>query len=474
MKSFTILFLLNLLSTSLYASTPTWLNIFTTDNDNTRVVATPLEDISEIFFSKEDKDSNFYGTLSVVCKNDEVKTVLMDNVTEYSLGTNVPTIYIKTNSEVEEISSKTEYLPGIFSIEYYGDYEDMADVSVNIRGRGNTSWSYAKKPYRLKFDKKISLCGLTKAKSYVLIANYIDNTLMKNAIAFKIGQLLDMPYTNHSIPVNVVLNGQYKGAYMLSEKIGINAGSIDINEEKGIVWELDAYYDEDYKFRSPLYNLPVMVKDPDFLGIVDPKDSDDKEALANELFSNWRADFEIMEKAVKNGTPETVLDMDQAVNYMLASLVVRNGEVRGPKSVYLYKESSECLYKLGPLWDYDWAFNKSSTPYTSKLLFPFTSALPGESFFYDVINTKIFKDKFEAKWDYFKTELFPLLLDYIDKYAELIRVSALQNGERWPGVGPDGYGVSTETFDINVDTLKTWLINRVKYIDTAPNHAFYD
>ena len=230
MKFLNILSAIIVISFSSSASTPTWLNIFTNENGKTRVVATPLDDISEINFSKDDDNADYYSTISVVRKNGETKAVSMDNVTDYSLGTNVPTIYINTKPEVEEISSKTEYLPATFSMECYGDYEDVDDVSVNIRGRGNSTWSFSKKPYRLKFDKKISLCGLTKAKSFVLIANYVDGTLMKNAIAFKIGQLLEMPFTNHSIPVSVVLNGRYKGAYMLSEKIGINSGSVNIDE----------------------------------------------------------------------------------------------------------------------------------------------------------------------------------------------------------------------------------------------------
>ena len=475
MKFLNILSAISVISFSSSASTPTWLNIFTNENGKTRVVATPLDDISEINFSKDDDNADYYSTISVVRKNGETKAVSMDNVTDYSLGTNVPTIYINTKPEVEEISSKTEYLPATFSMECYGNYEDVDDVSVNIRGRGNSTWSFSKKPYRLKFDKKISLCGLTKAKSFVLIANYVDGTLMKNAIAFKIGQLLEMPFTNHSIPVSVVLNGRYKGAYMLSEKIGINSGSVNIDEEKGILWELDTHFDEDYKFHSQIYNLPVMVKDPDLLEVVTLQDDEDREALANELFHNWQTDFEKMEAAIKNGIPETELDMDQAVNYILANVIVRNGEIGWPKSVYLFKENISRSYKLGPLWDYDWAFDfidYKSAPYNSVLLYP-QNRTPGDLFFYDLTKTQIFKDKFEDRWKYFKEELFPLLLDYIDTYADQIRVSALQNGERWPGTGPDDHGISSEDFDNNVSTLKSWLINRVTYLDTAPNHGIY-
>ena len=99
-----------------------------------------------------------------------------------------------------------------------------------------------------------------KAKNYVLLANHIDPTLMLNSVAFKVGQLLNIPFTNHAIPVDVVLNGKYKG----------------LDENNSVMWELDSYFDEDPKFKSEAFNLPVMVKDPD---------------LTTEQFEYWKKDF---------------------------------------------------------------------------------------------------------------------------------------------------------------------------------------
>lgn len=467
-----LLSVLVVLSASVHAQEPTWLNIFKKENGKDRVTALPLDSVSKIAFNKPDETADFYNRMSIIHKNGRTDNVMMDNVVEYSLGTNVPTIYINTDPVVSEITSKSDYLPASFSMNCYGEYDEVKDVGVNIRGRGNTTWSYAKKPYRLKFDKKISLCGLKKAKNYVLIANYIDNTLMKNAIAFKIGQLLEMPYTNHSIPVNVVLNGTYRGAYMLSEKVGINSGSVDIDEEAGIMWEMDAYYDEDFKFKSKLYKLPVMVKDPDFMEIAQPAEGQTVQEAANELLQTWRTDFEVMEASVKNGNPETTLDMEQAVNYILASTVVRNGELNWPKSIYLFKENAGALYKFGPLWDYDWAYNFVLF-YDTPLLLPGDPNQTGVTFFLDFVKSAAFKEAFAVKWASFKSELFPQVLEYIDSYADTIRVSALQNGERWPGSGPDGNGWSSEDFDKNVADLKTYLIKRVEYMDNDSHWGIY-
>ncbi|KAA6305826.1 hypothetical protein EZS27_042520, partial [termite gut metagenome] len=134
---------------------------------------------------------------------------------------------------------------------------------AGIRGRGNVTWTYPKKPYRLKFDKKISVFGLGEAKSWVLLANYRDPTLIMNTVAFELGHKLKFPYTNHANHVEMFVNEEYKGSYMLTEQVQVDKYRIDIDEKKDFFVELDTYYDEEIKFRSALINLPVNVKSPE-------------------------------------------------------------------------------------------------------------------------------------------------------------------------------------------------------------------
>ncbi|MDR1971935.1 MAG: CotH kinase family protein, partial [Treponema sp.] len=125
-----------------------------------------------------------------------------------------------------------------------------------------------KKPYRLKFIEKQKLFGLTKAKSWVLLANAGDKTLIRNSIAFEMGQRFDLPFTNHYIPVELVLNGEYRGSYLLTEQIQTGKGRVDIvddyDEDEDMadeyLVELDNYYDEEPKFRTSTVPFPVMIK----------------------------------------------------------------------------------------------------------------------------------------------------------------------------------------------------------------------
>ena len=461
------------------ASAQDFLTIFLNDGDALRVRPFDADSIASLRYSRvlagddTDSDNELDGNeweepmsafthLDVIMKNGNYTSFPLDSIQQYGFNAMVPVLRINTQDYVEEITSKTDYLKGYFTADCRGRYEDIDSVEVNIRGRGNTTWMYPKKPYRLKFDKKISLFGLAKAKSYALLANHLDNTQMCNAVAFRAAQLLDMPFTNHSIPVDVYLNDIYKGSYQLTEKTGINSVSVDIDEETGIMWEIDTNFDEDPKFISPVYSLRVMVKDPDFEALAE----DDPSVSADDRFEIWKGDFVRMEKAVKEGRWSEEIDLDALVDYMVVYDFCGNREISHPKSTFMYKEKIGEKYQMGPIWDFDWAFNYINKPD----LHLFEASLNGLNFFFDIVKTKEFMDAFDRRWKYFKENVYPQVMAYVDYYAAMIRVSALQNGELWPLSRNVN---TTETFDQNVEAFKQWIVDRVEYIDTHPNRGLF-
>lgn len=455
----------------LLASTPKWLNVYINKTKSigevTRVVNIPTDSIASMRFGTgmtADRESECLDSLCITLKNSTSLNISTDSVPYFDFGINIPLLTITTTPEVNEISSKTEYLEATIVADCYGKYDSMGPTAVNIRGRGNTTWVYPKKPYRLKFSKKQSLCGLKKAKSFVLIANYLDNTLMRNTMAFKMAQLLGLEYTNHSIPVDVVLNGKYKGSYMLSEKVGINSGSVDIDETLGILWELDTNYDEDFKFISPYYSTKVMVKDPDFIELAE----DDPSLDADALFEKWKMDYVRFEKSVVEDRWTETLDLKSTVDYVLVNHLSGNRELNHPKSFFMYKEHVDSLYKLGPVWDFDWGFNYINAPDLPLFGRRPNFILP------DIVKSPVFQKAFAERWAYFKKNLYPQLMEYFDEYAAYIRVSALKNGETWPFEHwwRDNYD-TTETFDQNLPVMREWIEERVRFIDTAPYFGLF-
>ena len=189
-----------------------------------------------------------------MCRKVVVKTTFPTDA-----ATSVPSIYINTE-DGQIITSKKEYKNATIRIDGAGVYEDMAETAVQIRGRGNSSWttptssSNPKNPYRLKFDKKQKPLGMTKGKSWVLLANKQTGSMLTNAIGYRVAGMMGVVAANHVVPVDLYLNGEYRGSYNFTEKTGFSNNSVDIADETNATFlELDSYYDETYKFKSTFF-----------------------------------------------------------------------------------------------------------------------------------------------------------------------------------------------------------------------------
>jgi hypothetical protein len=151
------------------------------------------------------------------------KTIFRGHVNPEKIDTGLPVIRINTRNG-KAITSKEEYISARIEIIDPHNSVNNIKTEVDIRGRGNTTWNAPKKPYRLRFPQKQAVFGLAPAKSWVLLANYQDTTLILNSIAFRMGELFDFPFTPHYVHVEVILNGRYEGSYVLTEQIQTGRG----------------------------------------------------------------------------------------------------------------------------------------------------------------------------------------------------------------------------------------------------------
>lgn len=362
----------------------------------------------------------------------------------------IPLLIITTDdSSISEIPSKDSYLNGTLAVNGKSSYESCT-VKTQIKGRGNSTWNYPKKPYRLKLDKKTEICGFGKAKNYVLLANHIDPTLMLNSVAFKIGRLLELPFTNHAIPVDVVLNGKYKGSYLLTEQIEVKENRVDLDENNSVMWELDSYFDDEPKFRSTAFDLPVMVKDPD---------------LTTEQFEYWKNDFNAFvtqfdKEPLEGNTYVDLIDIESVAKYLITFNLVHNMEINHPKSIFLHKEGNG-KYVMGPIWDFDWAYdyegtNKHFGRYNTPL-FSSNMGGVGTTFFERFLKDSRVKAIYKKTWQDFKNNKLDALLQYVDDYAVMLKPSVERNSALWD---------NTKSFNTKVGELRNWLKNRANYIDS--------
>ena len=333
-----------------------------------------------------------------------------------------------TDPSIAEIPSKDYYLEGTLAVNGRGGYEDYTG-KTEVKGRGNSTWGYPKKPYRLKLNKKAEICGLGKAK---------------------IGRLLELPFTNHAIPVDVVLNGIYKGSYLLTEQIEVKENRVDLDENNSVMWELDSYWDDEPKFKSTAFNLPVMVKDPD---------------LTTEQFEYWKKDFnafttQFAKEPLEGNSYVDMIDIESVAKFLITFKLVHNMEINHPKSVFLHKEGNG-KYVMGPIWDFDWAYDYEGTSnhfgrYNTPL---FSSSMNGvgTAFFQRFLQDSRVKAIYKRTWQDFKNNKLDALLQYVDDYAVMLKPSVERNSELWE---------NTRSFDTKVKELKTWLRNRADYIDS--------
>ncbi|MDE6382989.1 MAG: CotH kinase family protein [Paramuribaculum sp.] len=374
-----------------------------------------------------------------------------------------------------------------------GMYKDIDEMELSeFRGRGNSTWNMAKKPYRFKMAKKNSICGLPKAKTFALIANYIDCTLMRNAIALWVAQHLEMPFTNHCVPVKVFFNGIDKGQYMLTEKIGVGSGSVDIDETTGMLFELDSNYDEDFKFQYTWYEnygtktLPVMVKDPDLAELAaDTTVTNITDAQA--YFKLWQNDFTTMANAVTSRAAteslSDVIDVESAVNFFFVNGLANNHEMKHPKSFYIHKKSLEEgeVYHFGPVWDFDWAFTFDGHEGASATAYMVASKgdQNGYEFIKHIFANTEFRELFKKKLDEFTAAGggYDQLKAYIEEYANLIEPTARENGVLWPDTKPHAasWCVQKDSYEFrqNLETLKQWIETRVNFMKSDSNFGLY-
>ena len=263
----------------------------------------------------------------------------------------VPTIYINTD-DGQAVTSKEYFKNATITIDGHGIFPSMEETAMEIKGRGNSSWGWAKKPYRIRFAEKVKPLGMTKGRNWVLLANGIGGSLMSNAIGMKAANLMGAAAANHIVPVDLYLNGEYRGSYNLTEKVGLANNSVDLDDETAAaLLELDSYYDEPagQKFRSQPYNLPINIKEPEF--------DEGLTSLTLEVIQNSFNAF--MQTLKKEKDITRFVDIDQLSRFLMVNELVCNFELYHPKSTFCYRENFESdssKYIFGPVWDLDWGF----------------------------------------------------------------------------------------------------------------------
>lgn len=387
----------------------------------------------------------------------------------------LPKLYIDTPLGVGVSSDKTVWtklcrikilvkVDGVERTVYESD-------SLRIRGRGNSTWAYyPKKPYRFNLKKKANFIGSGQTKKWVLLANWMDRTLLRNDVALEAARRTSLEWIPSGTFVEFYLDGQHMGNYWLGEKVNVEKGNFLADylysfDTSGNIDDADFTTSQGYwnKERKKTGGIPTYIKYPDL---------DDAEDVDAAVLSAKNALY-AAESAIYSSNWKSVLDVDSFVDALLVNELVQNQEIRHPKSFYVYLRDGK-LY-AGPVWDFDWGtFTRSDYYAKSHKNLNDVNAI----YYNRLMSLPEFKNRFKERWKTLKPQ-FVALLDYIDEKAAWIKSSEAVNHSMWPcfpnpfagSEGTDGYINFDElmTFDEAVQEMKTALNERIEIMDSLIN-----
>ena len=355
---------------------------------------------------------------------------------------------------------------------------------VDIRLRGNSTMWLPKQPYRIKFPDKFSPLGLNNAKekSWVLLANDADKTLIRNAVAFKVGSIMnDDPAKNRFVPstvfVDLYLNGEYKGNYHLTDQVEVAPGRVNVESLKaadnnnplkitgGYLLEMDGFGEaEPLFFKTKYKNVIVTVKYPQdddydvsqYEYIKDYFGNQAESALFSDNFTDpiegWRK----------------YLDEKTFIDYYIISEFTGNPDSWW--STYVFKHRNDPLLYFGPIWDFDIAFNNDNRLGDATLKLMATDAHDPKVWIQQFMKDTEFKKAVKLRWNNKKSELITTV-EFADQLVSKINLSQEANFKRWDITTqslPQG-AAPPQNYEQGVKQLKDYLNARYNYLDGVFN-----
>ena len=367
------------------------------------------------------------------------------------IQSDVPAIFVNLHNNVTQKtlnsgSKDTKYPASVNITGADDEIYNISDDDIEIKGRGNTTWAMDKKPYQIKFSKKQNLLGMGKDKSkkWVLLANYADTTLLKNKIMDDL--CVDSGLSN--IPnakfIDLYINGDYVGNYLACEKIEVGDGRVELNDDKGVLVELDNayYYDEDYNFQSNYSGNHYVIKEF--------KNDDMEDAQKKETMLSFKKSLENFEKKLYVDCASwdeisKLIDVESFAKFYILNEFTKNLDTYF-SSTYLYKDGKNDVIHMGPLWDYDkQSFEGDTNVDYSTNLYNHMSALYKYPEFAKLVN-EIYENELK--------QLFNKIS--VNEYSNNIIKSSRINSIVWK---------SEETYNKRVKQLNSWVESRKEYFN---------
>ncbi|MBR6943483.1 MAG: CotH kinase family protein [Fibrobacter sp.] len=422
-------------------------------------------------------------------------------------NTGLPTLYVNTPNGIE-IDEKERWIDETSLTLRDAGTDNFENVKTEFRGRGNSTWEQPKKPYAIKLKKNSirSILGMPEHRRWVLIANYLDNSFLKNQVAFYLSKKLEMDYTVDGKFVNLVFNGVYRGLYWLGEAIKVDPNRVAIydgedgmtdGQDKDFLIEMDTHYDEVVKFTTPIRKMPYMVKNDDYMveDVLNEKGKKVKDKYGNTVtqvsavgqvrldrFQDKIAalekllypDYDENDKCKANTNDCTapdeaykdIIDVESWAKFWLINEIMDNTELNEPKSAYFtYQNKKEGdVFKAGPVWDFDAGATTTDAPIKLDTSIYYNALFKSPTFVAAVKNV----------WNtFFSNNIKSELESGIESAKGVLGTAAILDNVRW-GAHNDYVQTTDLSFNGSVDFLKESVLNKMDVVNDFVNKKMID
>ena len=383
----------------------------------------------------------------------------------------LPKIYMTTD-DGKTISSKTEYKGGTIKIidadHKYWD-TDVFETRMQIRGRGNSTWDpwgKPKLPFMIKLEEKERIFNLSNDKSWNLLANWVDKSLLRNRVCFGLSKIVGMSWTPKAVPVEVYLNGAYFGVYDFVEHKKVSKERVNINTEAGdMYFEIESNMDEPVCWETE-HGHPMMFKDPEY-------PTDEQVAYAKKFFKDfedalWAKDFQAVY--------QQYIDVNSFINYFIVEEFSKDVDGNLRKSTFLTLPMNGKL-EMYHLWDFDISlgncdyYGDGKQPWEGWWVKNQNGHGRNHGWYYRLFMDPEFVKLVKKRWNEVYPE-FRAFYDQIDVMAEDMGDGPKRNHEKWNRLNTydwPQYKV-TGSYQGEVDWLKENYAKRLEWMNTNINN----
>lgn len=400
-------------------------------------------------------------SLSLVFAGFEIKKALY-----FQKDLELPVFCVNTKDS-QTIESKEDYIECEVSVSNTEEKFEFQNKTAKIRGRGNTTWEYPKKPYKLKFEEKVDLFGNGKAKTWTLIADYKDESLMRNRLAYTVGAVMEnLEWTTSVKSVDLYVNNEYVGVYLVCEQVETGSNRVDIDEsmesvDTGYLIELDerAYLegelDKDY---FKVDGMSFALKTPDT-----------EDESFNVDYLNFIKNYVTGSlSALKGESYDVILsliDVESFAETYIIHELFKNVDVAF-SSFYMYKDSGGKLCS-GPIWDFDLscASNEvitSQYDYLEQTRTPNAIYATENKFYKYLLSYEEFRQLVSNKLEYYESKIKNVINSECDYVLKNESKSFERNFMKWGNLIEKT--IHTNTWEKDVEYVREFLLSGYDYL----------